>query len=141
MPQRLQPTNSKQLHGEFSFAVPVAPPVQHERLTDAFTSLRDEQIETSFAKMERTDLARYHNGHHPVLRRWQHLLRISENAVCRLRGEVVESAENTCPVIMADRQHSYLGYPIVELVRLPREILALQGSSTGACGNIYNRIS
>ena len=57
-------------------------------------SLPDEQLETSFAKTERTELARIRSGHHPTFRRWQHLAGISEDAVCRFCGEEVESAEH-----------------------------------------------
>ena len=47
------------------------PPIQKERLK-VYTSLHDEQIKMSFAKTERTDLARPRSGHHPALRHWQH---------------------------------------------------------------------
>ena len=42
------------------------PPIQHERLK-VCTSLSDEQIKTSFAKTERTDLDCLHSGYHPAL--------------------------------------------------------------------------
>ena len=65
------------------------PPTQHARLKEVYTSLPDEQIRTSFAQTERTDLAHFHSGRHPALRRWQHLVGISKDAVCRLCGEEV----------------------------------------------------
>ena len=46
------------------------PPIQHEQLKETYTSLPDEQIETSFATTYHTDLARFRSGHHPALRRW-----------------------------------------------------------------------
>ena len=98
-------------------------PIQHERLKDVYTSLPDEQIETSFAKTESTDMARFHSVHHPALRRWQHLMRISEDAVCQLCGEEVESAEHIWlgfPARLVERHHSDLGHTTDELVRLPR---------------------
>ena len=65
------------------------PPIQHERLKEVCTSLPDEQTESTIVKTKRTDLARFRNGHHPALRRWQHFVGISEDAVCRLCGEEV----------------------------------------------------
>ena len=59
-------------------------PFQHEQLKEVYMSLPDEQTETSFPKTEHTDLAHYFSGHHPVLRRWQHLVGVSKNAVCLL---------------------------------------------------------
>ena len=63
------------------------PPILHVRQKEVCTSLPDEQIETSFAKNERTDLTRFRSGHLLALRRWQHLVGISVDAVCRLYGE------------------------------------------------------
>ena len=104
------------------------PPIQHEWLMEASTSLPDEQIEMSFAKTERTDLARLRCGHHPALRRRQHLVGISEDAVCRLCDEEFESAEHLwlrCPAFLVERHHSDIDHTINELVRLPRAALAL----------------
>ena len=70
------------------------PPIQHKQLKEVNTSLCDEQIETSFAKTERIDLARFRSGLHSTLRRWQHLAGISEDVVCRLCGEEVNYAEH-----------------------------------------------
>ena len=83
--------------------------IQHERLKEEHASLPDEQIKTSVAKAERTDLAHFRCGHHPALRRWQHLVGILEDAVCRLCGEKVESTEHLwlrCPALLVERHHS-----------------------------------
>ena len=102
--------------------------IQHERLKEVYTSLPDEQIETSFAKTERTDMARFRSGHQPALRCWQHSVEISEDAVCRLCGEEVESIEHIwlrCPALLVERHHGDLGQTMVEHNRLPRAALAL----------------
>ena len=104
------------------------PPIKHERLKEVYTPLPDEQIKTSFAKTESTDLARFHSGHHPALRCWQHLAGISEDVVCRLSGEGVKSAEHLwlrCPALLVERHHSDLGHTMNELIRLPCAALAL----------------
>ena len=78
-------------------------PIQHERLKEVCTSLPDNQIKTSLAKTVRTDKTRFRCGHHPALRRKQHLVEIFEDAVCRLCGELVESAEHSwlrCPALL-----------------------------------------
>ena len=101
-----------------------SPPIQRERLKEVYTSLPDEQIRTYIT----TDLARSRSGLHAALRRWQHLVGISEDAVCRLCGEKVESAENLwlrCPVPFVERYHSDLGQTMNELVQLPCAALAL----------------
>ena len=116
-------------------------PIQHERLKKVCTSLNVEQIETSFAKTERTDLARFHSGHHPALRHWQQLVGISEDAVCRLCGEEVEASEHLwlrCPAILVERHHSDLGHLMDVLFRFPRAAVALRRITPGACGNIYS---
>ena len=104
------------------------PPIQHERLKEVCTSLSDELTETSFAKTERTDLARFHSVRHPALRHWQHLLGISKDAVSRLCGEEVESAGHIwlrCPARLVERHHSDLGQTMDEHLNLPRAALAL----------------
>ena len=53
------------------------------------------------AKTEHTDLARFCSGHHPALQLRQHLVGISEDAVCRMSGEEVKSAENAWPQCQA----------------------------------------
>ena len=35
-----------------------------------------------------------HSGHHPALRCWQHLVGVSEDAVCRLCVEEIESGDH-----------------------------------------------
>ena len=95
---------------------------------EVYTSLQGKQIETSIAKTERTELARFCSGHHPALRRWQHLVGISEDAVCRLCGEAVVSVENIglrFPALLVERNHSDLGHTMDEHVRHPCEALAL----------------
>ena len=102
-------------------------PIQHERLTEAYPSLPDEQIKTSYAKTEHADLARFRCGHHPALRRLKHLVRISEDVVCRMCGEEVESAEYLwlrCLALLVERHHSDIGHTMEELVCLYRAALA-----------------
>ena len=65
-----------------------------------YMSLINEQIKTSFSKMEHTDLTRFRSGHHLALRRRRHLEGVSKEAVCLLCGEEVESVE-----------HIWLKYP------------------------------
>ena len=61
---------------------------------EVYTSITDDQIETSFSKMECIVLARIRSGHHPALRRWMCLVGVSEDTLCRLCGEEVISAEH-----------------------------------------------
>ena len=99
------------------------PPTQHEQLREVYTSLLDEQSYASFPKRERTDLACFPSGHHPVLRHWQYLVGASKVADRRFCGEDVESAEyiwQRCPALLVERHHSNLGHTMDELVRLPR---------------------
>ena len=72
----------------------------------------------------------FRSGHHPALRRWQRLVGVSEDAVCRLCDEGVEYAERNwqqCPALLVDRHHSDLGHMMDEYVRLPRAAQALLG--------------
>ena len=57
-------------------------------------SLPGDQIETSIARTERTDLACFRSGYHPALPHWQHFLLFSEDAVNGLGGEEIVSAEH-----------------------------------------------
>ena len=89
------------------------PPILLERLKEVYTCLHDEQINTSFVKTERTDLAGFHSGHHPALRRWQQLVGINEDSACRLCGEEVEYAEHVwlrCSAHLVERHHSDHGH-------------------------------
>ena len=62
------------------------PPIQHEQLKEVYTSLPQEQNKKPFAKIEHIDWALIRSGHQPALRCWQHLARISEDAICQLCG-------------------------------------------------------
>ena len=76
----------------------------------------------SFAMTEPTDLALFLSGHHLALRRWQHYVGISEDAVCGLCGEEVESAEHLwlrSPALMVEQHHCDPGHMMDELVQLP----------------------
>ena len=69
------------------------------------------------------------------------MVRISEDTVCRLCGEEVESAEHLwlrCPALLVERHHSDLVHMMDELDRLPRAALALVKASSDASGNINN---
>ena len=117
---------------------PPPPTIQHERLKEVYASLPDEQISMSFPKSEHTDLARFHSGYHPTLQRCQHLVGVSENAVCRLCGEEVKSADHVwlrCPTLLVERHHSDLRHMMDKLFCLPCAALALLGSSSDSRGN------
>ena len=92
----------------------------HPRLTALCTTrLREE--EALLKKADRTDLIRFRCGHHPHLRRWQHMTRMSETDSCRLCAEEEESSEHLwlrCPAFIAERQRLCLGRTFDELVRL-----------------------
>ena len=75
------------------------PPIKHERLLEVYTSLPDEHIEPTFSKTQRTDLARFRSGNQPALRRWQHLVGIFKDAVCRLCGEAYGYLWLRCPAL------------------------------------------
>ena len=52
---------------------------------------------------------------------------VTEDAVCRLYGEEVESLGDICqrcPALLVQRHHSDFGHAMDELVRLPRAALA-----------------
>ena len=93
----------------------------HSRLTALSTTrLREEA--------DRTDLIRFRCGHHPHLRRWQHMTRMSETDSCRLCAEEEESSEHLwlrCPAFIAERQRLGLGRTFDELMRFPCASLAL----------------
>ena len=100
-------------------------PIQHMRLKEVNTSLPDEQIKTSFAMTEHTDMACFRSGHHFALCRW---LGISEDDICRLCGEEVKSVEHLwllCPALLVVWHHSDLTHMMDKLVRLPLAALAL----------------
>ena len=95
----------------------------HPRLTALYTTRPREEEEA-----DRTDLIRFRCGHHPHLRRWQHMTGMSETDSCRLCAEEEESSEHLwlrCPAFIAERQRLGLGRTFDELVRLPCASLAL----------------
>ena len=89
------------------------------------------------------DLARFRSGHHPALRRWQHLVGVSEDAISRLCGEAVKSAEHIWlryQALLLGRHLSDLGHAMDEPVRHPgaapsllRIILMDRGNSIIKC--------
>ena len=96
-----QPNNTESSRPPFLLPIPI----KHVWLKEVCTSLPDEQIKTSIAKTECTDLACFSSSHHPAFRLWQHLVGISEDADCRLCGEEVELAEHSrlqCPALMVE---------------------------------------
>ena len=102
----------------------------HPRMTALYTTrLREEEEEEALLqKADRTDLIRFLCGHHPHLRRWQHMTRMSETDSCRLCAEEEESSEHLwlrCPAFITERQRLGLGRTFDELVRLPCASLAL----------------
>ena len=100
----------------------------HPRLTAFFTTRPREEEEAFLKKADRTNLIRFRCGHHPHLRRRQHLPEMSDTNSCLLCAEEEESSENLwhrCPAFIAERQRLGLGRTIDELVRLPCASLAL----------------
>ena len=100
----------------------------HTRLTALYTTRLREEEEALLQKADRTDLIRFCCGHHPHLRRWQHMTGMSETDSCRLCAEEEESSEHLwlrCPAFIAERQRLGLGRTFDELVRLPCASLAL----------------
>ena len=99
------------------------------RLTALCTTRPREEEEVLLQKADRTDLIRFRCGHHPHLRRWQHMTGMSETGSCRLCAEEEESSEHLwlrCPAFIEERQRLGLGRTFDELVRLPCASLALQ---------------
>ena len=56
----------------------------HPRLTALYTTRLREEEEAFLQKADLTDLIRFRCGHHPHLRRWQHMTGMSEKDSCRL---------------------------------------------------------
>ena len=99
----------------------------HPRLTALYTT-RPREKEALLQKADRTNLIRFRCGHHPHLRRWQHMTGMSETDSCRLCAEEEESFEHLwlrCHAFIAERQRLGLGRTFDELVRLPCASLAL----------------
>ena len=69
VPQRLNNSDNSldAATRELLSTVHVAPSIKHERLKEVHASIPNEQTETSFSKMEHTDLARFRSCHHPVV--------------------------------------------------------------------------
>ena len=98
------------------------------RLTALYTTRPREEEEALLQKADRTEIIRFRCGHHPHLRRWQHMTGISETDSCRLCAEEEESSEHLwlrCPAFMAERERLGLGRTFDELVHLPCASLAL----------------
>ena len=86
--------------------------------------------ESVLTKIERVNLARFRSGHHPSLRRWQHLVGSVDSAACRFCAEDVETAEHVwlhCPAFLADRQRLDRGHRFDELACQPHPSMALLG--------------
>ena len=66
----------------------------HPRLTALCMTRPQEEEESLLQKADRTDLIRFHCGHHPHLRRWQHMTGMSETDSCRLCAEEEELSEH-----------------------------------------------
>ena len=100
----------------------------HPRLTALYTTRPREEEDALLQEAYRTDLIRFCCGHHPHLRRWQHMTGMSETDSCRLCAEEEESSDHLwlrCPAFIALRPRLGLGRTFYELVRLPRASLAL----------------
>ena len=93
----------------------------HPRLTALYTTRPREEEEALLQKADRTDLIRFRYGHHPHLRRWQHMTGMSETDSCRLCAEEDESSVHLglrCPAFIAERQRLGLGRTFDELLRI-----------------------
>ena len=93
----------------------------HPHLTALYTTRPCEEEEALLQKADRTDLIRFCCGHHPHLRRWQHMTGMLETDSCRLCAEEEESSEHLwlrCPAFIAERQRLGLGMTFDELVRI-----------------------
>ena len=104
------------------------PPSIHPRLISLTSSRSNPEEESQLSKKDLVDLIRFRSGHHPSLRRWQHLTGKSEDDRCRLCGEDEESAEHLwlrCPALQSARYHRRLGFSFGELRSLPQASLAL----------------
>ena len=103
-------------------------PLTHSRLIVLYTTRPREEEEALLQKADRTDLIRFRCGHHPHLRRWQHMTGMSDTDSCRLCAEEEESSEHLWlrfPAFIANRQRLGLRRTFDELVRLPCASLAL----------------
>ena len=92
----------------------------HPRFTALCMTRPREEEEALLQKADRTDLIRFRCGHHPHLRRWQHMTGMSETDSCRFCAEEEESSGHLwlrCPAFIAERQRLGLGRTIDELVR------------------------
>lgn len=106
-----------------------APPLQHERVRTVYGDggVREGR-EERLTRAERVDLSRFRSGHHPKLRRWQHMVGKSESDLCRLCGEEEESTEHLwmrCPALIMQRFSTGLGGGLAELTARPTEAYAL----------------
>ncbi len=72
------------------------------------------------SKPDMTHLRRFRSGHHPALRRRQHLITRSEEATCRICNDEDETYDQLwlrCPVFDADRKRLDFGVSIDKLTR------------------------
>ncbi len=75
------------------------------------------------SKPDMTPLRRFRSGHHPALRRWQHLINRSEEATCRICNDEDETYDHLwlrCPAFDAERLRLDLGESIENLHLSPR---------------------
>ncbi len=73
-------------------------------------------------------LRRFRSGHHPALRRWQHLINKSEEVSNRIGNDEDATYARLwlrCPAFDADRKWLDLGASIDELTRFPMRAQAL----------------
>ncbi len=80
------------------------------------------------SKPDMTHLRRFRSGHHPALRRWQHLTNRSEEATCRICNDEDDTYDHLllrCPAFDADCKRLDLGVSIDELTCFPMRAQAL----------------
>ena len=96
------------------------PPISHPRLAAQYARrpvLKKEDLELT--QQESVDLVRFRSGHHPALRRWQHLTGMVDSPACRLCGEEEESATHlwlSCPAFERERLLRNAGRDQKELI-------------------------
>ncbi len=80
------------------------------------------------SKPDMTYLRRFRSGHHPALRRWQHMINRTGEATCGICNNEDENYGHLWlryPAFDADRKRLDLGESIDELTRFPMPAQAL----------------
>jgi hypothetical protein len=96
------------------------PPIAHPRLASLYEKHPDLRREdASLSQKDSVDLVRFRSGHHPALRRWQHLTGAVDSPACRFCGDEEESSIHlwlSCPAFDASRLRLHAGQDHSELI-------------------------